>query len=160
MFPPKPIPKTKTFYIATGLDHAAEHNVVRDAMIREGYKITHDWTATGGSAQAQGPAAIREAALAEMRGVLTADVVIVLLPGGRGTHTELGMAIAAQRMVVVHSPNAKDLSTAPDGNTCCFYHLPGVYHAQVTDLSLLGQAVRQLHELAQPKGPTPRGEAP
>lgn len=82
------------YYIATALERAADHTLVRDAMAAAGHQITYDWTAHG-SVQSEGLDRIREVAEAETRGVLDADLVIVLLPGGRGTHAELGIAIGA-----------------------------------------------------------------
>ena len=63
---------------------------------------------------------------AVMRGVAQAELVVLLLPGGRGTHTELGMAIASPgvRRIIVWSE-----SSAPfDGSDgfCVFYHHPRV----------------------------------
>lgn len=52
-----------------------------------------------------------------------ADYVIILLPGGKGSHVELGMAIALQKQIFLYSPNgeAMDMETAST-----FYHLPEV----------------------------------
>ncbi|MBW9235122.1 hypothetical protein JQK62_23460, partial [Leptospira santarosai] len=45
------------------------------------------------------------------------------LPGGKGSHIELGMAIAWQKKTFLYSPNfeAMDMET-----TSTFYHLPDV----------------------------------
>lgn len=116
------------FYIATSLERADAHNLVRDYLVRLGHTITYDWT-THGSVQMEGIDRIREVALDEMRGVLEADAVIVLLPGGRGTHTELGMALAARKPVFLHG---RDSSSFLDhtGRTCAFYYDPLVYRSE------------------------------
>jgi len=88
------------FYIATSLDNAEQHNAVRDALVAQGHTITHDWTQCGVD---KGPSVeeLRKRGDADIEGVLQADLLIVLLPGGKGTHVELGLMIA--KMVVLES---------------------------------------------------------
>lgn len=81
-------------YIATGLDNAAAHNRLRDLLAAQGVGLTYDWT-THGSVWQRGRAEIREVAALEADGVRHADLVIALLPGGRGTHAEIGIAIGS-----------------------------------------------------------------
>jgi len=114
------------FYIATRLERAAEHRIVRDVLIAAGHEITYDWT-THGSVQCDGIARIRDVAVAETHGVLLANIVIVLLPGGRGTRVELGLAIAAGKDVLLHTTDA-GLLDGRSGRTCAFYHHPLVRH--------------------------------
>lgn len=109
------------YYIATKLERHADHNLVRDTMAAQGHTITYDWT-THGSVREEGSARMREAADGMVRGVLDADLVIVLLPGGRGTHAELGMALAAGIPVILHAEDAA-MFESPD-ETICFYHHP------------------------------------
>lgn len=109
------------FYIATKLERHADHNAVRDLMAAEGHEITYDWTSHG-PVWTAGAARIREVSLLETNGVLEADLVIVLLPGGRGTHAELGMAIAAGKRVLMHCADPDLFGATPE--TCAFYHHP------------------------------------
>lgn len=46
---------------------------------------------------------------------------VILLPGGKGTHVEFGIAIAQGRRTILHSPDEviTNLET-----TSTFYHLP------------------------------------
>ena len=123
------------FYIATRLERALDHNLVRDTLVVRGHEITYDWTHHG-SVQRDGTTRIREVSLAEKRGVLAADFVVVLLPGGRGTHVELGMAIAAGKPVILHTQDDELLDTT-NNRTCVFYHDPLVFHAPSIDLAHL-----------------------
>ncbi len=116
------------YYIATRLDRAADHNRLRDLLNARGHAITYDWTHHG-SVQKDKPERIREVALAETSGVLRADVVVVLLPGGRGTHTELGMALASGKSVIVQADPVHGFFAA-DERTCAFYHHPLVRRAE------------------------------
>lgn len=107
-------------YLASGLENAPRVRQLRDALAHAGISLSYDWT-THGSVQDQGPARIAEVAALEMRGVFDADLVCALLPGGRGTHTELGMAIGAGKPVLIFGERR-----GVDGNECCFYYAPNV----------------------------------
>jgi len=110
--------KEKTFYIATKLERADDHRIVAEKMASLGWRLTYDWTVHG-SVQDQGPERMRQVARNERSAVLDADVVIVLLPGGRGTHSELGIALGGYRRVIVHARTEADLGD----RHCAFYHL-------------------------------------
>lgn len=119
------------FYIATSLERAEIHNKVRDVLVERGDVITYDWTKHG-SVQHEGHNRLAEVAHAEMIGVQEADVVIVLLPGGRGTHAELGMGIAYHRHVLVVAAAAEGFF-GNDARTCAFYHAPKVTRLTLAD---------------------------
>ena len=111
---------TPRFYVATTLENHAQHNAVRDRLHVIGHEITYDWT-THNSVWREGAARIAEVAVAELQGVVSADYVVVLLPGGRGTHCELGMALATGKPVAIYGTDAQ-LGVSPE--TCAFYHHP------------------------------------
>jgi hypothetical protein len=95
-----------------------------------------------GSVQRDGLERLGQVADAEAKGLFTANVMIVLLPGGRGTHTELGMAVGQEMMcnyyggggvndrtpgehrIVVFSPNPEVDFSVEAGTTCAFYFHP------------------------------------
>ncbi len=106
------------YYIATRLERHADHNTVRDHLAALGHEITYDWTVHG-PVWRSGVERIREVAALELQGVVDADVVVVLLPGGRGTHAELGMALATGKRIVLHGA-AENFGATPE--TCAFYH--------------------------------------
>jgi nucleoside 2-deoxyribosyltransferase len=54
-----------------------------------------------------------------MNGVRKSDIVIVLLPGGRGTHVELGAALALEKRVYIWAET--DELFLYDERTCVFY---------------------------------------
>ena len=109
------------YYIATKLENHAEHNRVRDILNALGHEITYDWTKHG-PVYRSGLGRIREVAELETRGVLDSDFVVVLWPSGRGTHVELGMAIAAGKPVVFISDMEAHHQATQE--TCAFYHHP------------------------------------
>lgn len=134
-----------TFYIASKLENAGRAVVLRDHLLAAGWEITYDWTTHG---SVRGPdvprARIADVAESEVQGVIDAGVVIVLLPGGRGTHTELGVALAFQvgsevyNRVVIWSPNP-DVDFGTTAATSAFYHHPGVEHRSDPDMESLAR---------------------
>lgn len=110
-------------YIATTLDNWEAAQTVRDECRRRGYSITYDWPLHGG-VYSYGLAALREVAQKAVVGVLAADAVIVLWPGGRGTHVEMGVAIAHKKPIFFMSAVAEHHYAS--SKTCAFYHLPCV----------------------------------
>ena len=112
------------------------HNAVRDALHRLGHQITYDWTSHGGVFR-EGLERLREVAVAELAGIEAADYIVVLLPGGRGTHTELGFALAHGKPALMLASRDEPDIFEPVERTCAFYHHPLVvrchYLADVLD---------------------------
>lgn len=114
-------------YIATRLERHADHNALRDALAEVGIGLSYDWSVHG-PVWRDGLDRIKEVSCLEMDGVAQADVVIVLLPGGRGTHAELGMALATGKPVILNASEADHeafFGAVPE--TCAFYHHPLCY---------------------------------
>ena len=110
------------YYIATRLENHGEHNRLRDLLKLAGHECTYDWTQSGsvtGDLQR-----ISEIAQLEIAGVLSADFVIALWPAGRGTHVEIGAAIA-RGIPVLFVSDVPEHHEACRG-TCAFYHHPRV----------------------------------
>lgn len=115
------------FYIATKLENHKQHNIVRDILVNEyKYQITYDWTVHG-PVWSKGVSEIKRVQQLEINGVKDADVVIVLsncpdknIPTGRGTHVELGLAIAYEKDIYIVG-NRKIISEAHT-DTCAFWH--------------------------------------
>lgn len=135
------------FYIATTLSNAARAQQVRDRLTAAGHRCVYDWT-THGAVGHLGREALENVAVQEMLGVLTADVLIVLLPGGKGTHAELGMAIAMGKPIIIWDETGEALNV--DDKTCSFYWLPfikqrfsGELHSEAIDL--LVHTAEQVH---------------
>ena len=113
-------------YIASKLENYRQVQAVRNALRNAGHVITYDWTEHG-PAILRGIEFLKEVAENERDGVVSADAVVVLLPGGRGTHAELGMACALNIpvMLIADHPNTY---FSCDENTCAFYWNSNVQH--------------------------------
>ncbi len=109
------------YYIATKLENHAEHNRLRDMLATLGHECTYDWSVHG-PVYGSGLERVREVAQLEIEGVMAADVLIMLWPGGRGTHVELGAAIAGGQPIVIASD--VDGHHVASTETCAFYHHP------------------------------------
>lgn len=124
------------YYIASGLANVEQVKRVKAKLDAAGWEHTYDWTVHG-SVRRDGIGRLAEVAAAEIEGVYMADVVIVLLPGGRGTHTELGAALSMadcyireaeekqEPRIVVYSPDP-ERDFAGSESTCAFYYHPCV----------------------------------
>ena len=111
------------FYIASKLENYGRVQYLAGRLTSAGWVHTYDWTALGPKKESS-IEALREIGRMEYNGVKEADVVIVLTPQGRGTHTELGMAIALNKQIYIcHIDNTYFHC---DDNTSTFYWLPQV----------------------------------
>ncbi|MCH9609186.1 MAG: hypothetical protein S4CHLAM45_04080 [Chlamydiales bacterium] len=111
------------FYVATSLSRAKMHNQVRDALISKGHELTYDWTLHG-SVKMVSLDRLAEVGEREVKGIAQADVVVLLLPGGKGTHVELGLAAALKKPIILHSETKTPFKLGEE--ICAFYCLKGV----------------------------------
>jgi nucleoside 2-deoxyribosyltransferase len=109
---------SKRFYLATQKDRSAEADALSAALKLHGWERTLAWTDQDGGPERHGAIA-----LAEIAGVSEADVLIVLLPGGYGTHVEIGAALALGKPVILYAPDQRTLETP---YPCVFHYHPGV----------------------------------
>ena len=110
------------FYIATKLENARKARDLATILKSWGWYQTYDWTVHG---RVYGENSLGTVALNELNGVSSADLVILLLPGEKGTHTELGVALGKRVKVVIHSEDPAFFNPY-DQKTCSFYWDPSV----------------------------------
>jgi nucleoside 2-deoxyribosyltransferase len=123
---------TKRFYLATRKDREAQANAISEALNSQGWQRTFVWIAQD-SADTDRHAMVAQQ---ELDAIRDADVLIVLLPGGYGTHVEIGAALALGKPVILHSPDRKTLDTP---YPCIFHYHPGVrlIISEVVDLDAI-----------------------
>jgi hypothetical protein len=101
------------FYVATRLENYEEQRELARRLISAGHRQTYDWTVglenvfAGTFAdlwQLKSEHQMHTTGLAELQGVTSADLVVAILPGGRGTHVELGIALGSGATVVLVTP--------------------------------------------------------
>lgn len=108
------------FYIASGLENVETVKKVAAALKAAGYTQTYDW-AVHGSVQGRGERIIRKVGHAEKEGVLAADLLVALLPGGRGTHMEMGIALGAGNKRILLCADSEN-RLMQDCRVCALYY--------------------------------------
>lgn len=108
------------FYVGSSFQNKELVRKVVAKLQNLGWHHTYDWTQ---NERAHTIMDLKRIGTYEKEAIENADYVIILLPGGKGSHVELGMAIALQKQIFLYSPNgeAMDMET-----TSTFYHLPEV----------------------------------
>jgi predicted Rossmann-fold nucleotide-binding protein len=108
------------FYVASSFQNKKVVNEVSLLLKQLGWHHTYDWTQ---NERVTSLAALQKIGMLEKQAIANSHVVVVILPGGKGSHIELGLAIAWQKKTFLYSPNleAMDMQT-----TSTFYHLPEV----------------------------------
>lgn len=114
-------------YIATRLDNIERAKNVIEVLEANGHIINYNWTQHG-DVRNKGKSKLTDTARDEVFAVVDAALVLVMLPGGKGTHTELGIALASRnnKRILLWSETGKELQT--DENTCVFYHHLSIEH--------------------------------
>ena len=123
------------FYIGSGMKNCELVNYYSKKLEEKGWKHTYNWTKN-----INGDETIKdliEYSKLEQQGIIDSDVVIILLPAGRETHIELGMALALNKKIFLCSENKEEFSIK---NTVNFYQLPNI-------VRLVGTADENLKEI-------------
>ncbi len=111
------------FYIASKIENAPAVSGLASRLKAAGHEHTYDWTVHG-SIKAEGRERLNSVGEMELAGVLAADIVVVLLPGGRGTHVEIGIALGAGKKIILCARD--DSFFRYDESTTSFYWCDGV----------------------------------
>lgn len=112
------------FYVGSGMKNCEDVNKYAIMLKENGWEQTYDWVKNV-SDDVSRDDMIKYASL-EQDGVARADVVIILLPAGRGAHIELGMAMALNKRIFLCSTMKEEFNIE---NTVAFYEL-----SQITQL--------------------------
>lgn len=89
------------FYVATTLSNADQAKVAINRLQDFDHEVTYDWTSHGYAADLQER---KKIANKEYQGVVDADLLFVIWPGGGGTHIEMGVALALNKPVIFVAP--------------------------------------------------------
>jgi hypothetical protein len=118
-----------SFYVAGRLSNIATVKRLIDRLEAIGAygRCLYDWTIHG-SIQGAGEESYAFLATKELDAVISAEVVFVVLPGGRGTHVELGAALASQKLATEKQIFVlyKKESDLVEEYLSIFYYHPGV----------------------------------
>lgn len=117
--------KMEKFYVASSLQNKNAVVYVSNRLKSQGYLHTYDWTRNIGSAEHHSFTLddLSEIGKQEKEGVAHSDFVVIMLPGGKGTHIELGIALGLGKKIFLYS---EDGAINNSETTSTFYHLPEV----------------------------------
>ena len=105
------------FYISSSFSNKEAVREAANQLKKEGFVHVYDWTL---NSFATSPEELTRIGEEEKQAVMKADFFILLLPGGRGSHVELGIALAAGKRVYIYSPENET-------NFITFYHVRNVH---------------------------------
>ncbi len=123
------------FYVGSGMKNAKLVEYYQEKIKEAGWEQTYNWVKNINSDINIDE--IREYAKLEQEGVMNSDVVVILLPAGRGAHIELGMSIALNKKTFLCSITEDEFSIE---NTVAFYELPNI-------VKLVGTADENIKEI-------------
>ncbi|WP_423406824.1 nucleoside 2-deoxyribosyltransferase [Heyndrickxia sp. MSNUG] len=108
------------FYIASSFKNSEMVKVMAAQLKMEGFSHTYDWTINDRADSMELLASIGESELSAVR---KSDFLVILLPGGKGSHIEMGIALGLGKRVYLYSLN-NDIYEFDKTST--FYHVAGV----------------------------------
>lgn len=113
----------KRIYIATSLDNSEQCIMLWQALKvwKPDLDFTYEWYHAGKVDLAR----YAEVSALEYNGVISADIFIMLCPGKKGSHTELGIALTTVPHVFVAGVK-EELEPHATGYPSIFYYLPTV----------------------------------
>ncbi|MDE6656456.1 MAG: hypothetical protein K2J85_05650 [Anaeroplasmataceae bacterium] len=109
------------FYIGSSIKNYELVRFYATALKNHGWIQTYDWVKNIHNEPSKEN--LTAYAQLESQGIFDSDIVIILLPAGRGAHIELGMALALNKKVFLCSSSLEEFSIA---NTVAFYELPNI----------------------------------
>lgn len=127
--------KTMNFYIGSGIKNCKLVNYYSKVLEEIGWHQTYDWVKN-----VNDDVSIEdmiEYAKLEQQAIIDSDIVIILLPAGRGAHIELGMALALNKKTFLCATTKEEFNIK---NTVAFYELPNV-------VKLVGTADKNLEKI-------------
>lgn len=122
------------FYIASSFANLEKVREAAGLLKEQGFEQTYDWTQNSRASSIED---LKRIGQLEREAVLKADFLVVLLPAGKGSHIELGIAAGQGKPVYLLSESEAYFEFDV---TSTFYYLPEVK-------ILIGSAMDNIREL-------------
>lgn len=120
----------KKFYVASSFINKEAVRFVSQCLIDNNFIHTYDWTKHDRASTFDD---LKSIGNMERTAVLESDFIIIILPAGKGSHIELGIALGQGKQIYLYSPDGAvdNLDT-----TSTFYHLENIEKCSgtITDL--------------------------
>ena len=99
----------KQISIASSTDNVECVRRVAEMLQRLGHAVTCDWFSEkvrkpDGMLKEMNHVALATMGINEINGVMNCDICLALMPGGNGTHFELGMAYGMKKKIIIFDP--------------------------------------------------------
>ncbi|WP_026831388.1 hypothetical protein [Exiguobacterium antarcticum] len=108
------------FYTPSSFRNIKDVQFINDQLIKRGHCLTYDWTQ---SERVDTPAVLQRIGQLELNAVQSSDCLILVLPAGKGSHVELGIALANQIPIFLCMTD-ETCWIGPEAST--FYHIDGI----------------------------------
>lgn len=108
------------FYLSSRFSNTTNVKKVATDLLNLNFSQTYDWTTIS---QVTSMEQLKTIGKEELKGIQAADFLVLLTPAGKSSHVEMGIALASNLRVYVHSFDSNILSME---ETSVFYHLPNV----------------------------------
>lgn len=128
------------YYIASSFANKEIVNLTIKSLNNLGFINTYNWTL---NEKADNKLKLKNIGIEELNAVMDTDILIAILPGGKGTHIEMGIAIGFNKPVLIAYFNKELISV---DNSATFYHLDNVKHILVTEENIVDKLVKTLRE--------------
>lgn len=125
----------KKIYIGSKFKNANKVNELTNAFEKLDVINAYNWAANIKEEETKED--LIDFAKKEMNAIKDADDVIFLLPLGKGSHIELGMALAYNKKIYLVSNDKNDF----DNNTVNFYEMDGIKKIVVSDEKLISSII-------------------
>lgn len=109
------------FYVGSGKNNCKLVDYYAKVLKENGWTQTYNWVENINDDLYIEK--IVEYARLEKKAIFDSDVVVILLPAGRGAHIELGMSLALNKKIFLCSDSKEEFSIE---NTVAFYELPNI----------------------------------
>lgn len=129
------------YYIASSFANKEIVNQTIKSLNNLGFNNTYNWTL---NEKADNKLKLKNIGIEELNAVKDADILITILPGGKGTHIEMGIALCCNKPVIIAYFNEELISIE---NSATFYHLDNVKHILVTEENIVDELVKALIEI-------------
>lgn len=108
------------FYIASSFNNIEQVRQLSNELKLRGYIHSYDWTQNERANSFEALSTIGEK---EKEAVINSDFLVILLPAGKGSHIELGIALGLGKRIYLYSPTNEIYEY---DKTSTFYHIEGV----------------------------------
>lgn len=129
------------YYIASSFANKEIVNQTIKSLNNLGFINTYNWTL---NEKADNKLKLKKIGLEELNAVKDADILIAILPGGKGTHIEIGIALGCNKTIIIAYFNEELVSIE---NSATFYHHENVKLILVTEENIVDELVKALIEI-------------